>query len=153
MSNSNETKAAIIAHLLKEKEASYRNMISMQESEVNAAEKANEADDSMYEGGKSDQTLNRVEARSSVVEALQKEIDLLSGLSSITPTGEVQLGDVVETDQGNFFVAVPSDEFTIDGKTYRGISTDSPLYLALRGKKNGEVAMVSDNAFTLRNSY
>lgn len=125
----------------------------MQKSEVNAAETANEDDDSMYEGGKSDQALNRVEARSSVVEALQKEIDLLSGLSSITATGEVQLGDIIETDKGNFFVAVPSDEFTVEGKTYRGISTDSPLYLALRGKKNGDVVMVSDNAFTLRNSY
>lgn len=153
MSKNISIKTSIIKHLLKEKEASYRNMMAMQQSEVDAAENANESDDSMFEGGKSDQALNRVEARSSVVEALQREIDVLSGLSSIEATDEVQLGDIVETDKGNFFVAVPADEFTIEGKTYRGISTDSPLYRALRGKKNGEVVTVNNNTFTLLNSF
>lgn len=153
MNDSNSTKAAIIAHLLEEKEASYKNMIAMQESEVNAAEEANEAGDSLFEGGKSDQTLNRVEARASVVEALQRDIDLLSGLSSIRETDEVQLGDVLETDRGNFFVAVAADEFVVDGKAYRGISVESPLYLALRGKRNGDVVTVNGNSFTLKNSY
>ena len=146
-------KKAIISHLLEEKEASYRNMMAMQKAEVAAAEKTNEAGDSQFQGGKTGQVLNRVEARASVVEALQKDINILSGLDSVEPTPEIQLGDVIETNLGNFFVAVPADEFAIAGVKYRGISVDSPLFQALRGKKNGDKVIVNNNSFILQNSY
>ncbi len=153
MSDYNKTKAKIVAHLLEEKEASYKNMMAMQSSEMDAAEQNNEAEDNMFDEGKTGQVLNRVEARSSVVEALQRDIDILSGIESIEPTAEIQLGDVIETDKGHFFVAVAADQFTVDGTTYRGISVESPLYLSLRGKKNGDVVEVNGNSFTLINSY
>ncbi len=147
------TKEAIIAHLLKEKEASYKNMMAMQKSEVAGAEQASENGDGQFQGGKTGQALNRVEARASVVEALQRDINVLSGLDSIEPTGEIQLGDVVETDKGNFFVAVPADEFTVGGKSYRGISTESPLFKALKGKKDGDAVAINENSFRLISSY
>lgn len=146
-------KKAIISYLLKEKEASYKNMMAMQSSEVAAAEKTNEAGDNQFQGGKTGQVLNRVEARASVVEALQRDINILSGLDSVEPTPEIQLGDIVETDKGNFFVAVSADEFEIGGVKYRGISVESPLYQALRGKKNNDKVIVNNNSFILRNSY
>lgn len=148
-----DLKQAIISHLLAEKESSYHNMMRMQQSEVDAAEKSNEAGDNMFEGGKPAQVLDRVEARSSVVEALQQDINLLNGLDSIEPNEEIQLGDLIETDKGNFFVAVAADEFTVNGTVYRGISTDSPLFRALAGKRNGDTVMVSGHTFTLKNSY
>ncbi|TXF89981.1 hypothetical protein FUA23_08485 [Neolewinella aurantiaca] len=147
------TKKAIIAHLLEEKEASYKNMMAMQESEVESAEQSNENGDGQFQGGKTGQALNRVEARASVVEALQRDINILTGLDSIEPTVEVQLGDVIETDQGNFFVAVPADEFTVEGKSYRGISTQSPLFQALKGKKDGDTVSLNNNEFKLISSY
>lgn len=146
-------KEAIIAHLLKEKEASYKNMMAMQESEVAGAEKASENGDGQFQGGKTGQALNRVEARASVVEALQHDINILGGLSSIEPTDEIQLGDVIETDKGNFFVAVPADEFNVGGKSYRGISTESPLFGALKGKKDGDEVTVNENNFELISSF
>lgn len=149
----NNTKKAIIAHLLEEKEASYKNMMAMQKSEVAGAEKVSEGGDGQFQGGKTGQVLNRVEARASVVEALQRDIDILSGLDSIKPTEEIQLGDVIETDKGNFFVAVPADEFTVGGKSYRGISTESPLFQALKGKKDGDSVILNENKFTLTSSY
>ncbi|WP_020571778.1 hypothetical protein [Neolewinella persica] len=151
--NLDNLKKAIIAYLLEEKEASYRNMMAMQKAEVAASEKTNEAGDSQFQGGKTGQVLNRVEARASVVEALQNDINILSGLDSVEPTPEIQLGDVVETDKGNFFVAVPSEEFEIAGVKYRGISVESPLFQALRGKKNGEKVIVNNNSFVLLNSH
>lgn len=146
-------KANIIKYLLAEKEASYQNMMAMQQSEVNAAEKSADEDDNLFDDGKTGQVLNRVEARASVVEALQRDINLLNGLDSVEATEEVQLGDVIETDRGNFFVAVAADEFTVDGVSYHGISTASPLYQALRGKRNGDQVSVNGNTFTLQNSY
>lgn len=153
MTNNNKTKAAIISHLLAEKETSYKNMMTIQQSELAAAEKASQNGDGQFQGGKAGQAFNRVEARSSVVEAIQRDINILSGLDSIEPTEEIQLGDVVETDKGHFFVAVPADEFTIDGVAYRGISAESPLFQALKGKKNGDTVVINDNRFTLENSY
>lgn len=153
MSTYHKTKTKIVAHLLEEKEASYKNMMQMQSSEMNAAETNSEDEDHMFDGGKTGQVLNRVEARSSVVEALQRDIDILSGIESIVPTEEIQLGDVIETDKGHFFVAVAADEFVVEGITYRGISVDSPLYKALRGKKNGDTITINENSFVLKNSY
>lgn len=148
-----DVKSKIVKHLLAEKEASYKNMMAMQQSEMTAAEKANDESENMFDDGKSGQVLNRVEARASVVEALQRDINVLNGLDSIEANPEIQLGDVIETDQGNFFVAVAADEFTVDGKSYHGISTDSPLFRALLGKKNGDVVTVNDRNFTLKNSF
>lgn len=153
MSNNNDIKQRIIRHLLSEKEASYRNMIRMQQSDTSLAAKTNEESENMFEDGKVGQSLNRVEARSGVVEALQADIDMLSGLDSVTPTEEIQLGDIVETDQGNFFVAVAADKFEIDGVSYHGISTESPLFKKLIGRKNGDTVSVNGNDFTVKNSF
>lgn len=152
-SSINKLKEAIIAHLLEVKEASYRNMMAIQKAEVEASEKNSSEGDSQAQSSGTGEVLERVEARSSVVEALQNDINILSGLGSIEPTPEIQLADVIETNLGNFFVAVPSDEFEIDGVKYRGISVDSPLFQALLGKKNGDTVIVNNNSFILQNSY
>ncbi|MCP9236839.1 hypothetical protein [Lewinella sp. JB7] len=148
-----ETKKAVAAQLLTIKENSYQNMMSMQSADLREAEDTNENEQNMFEDGKVDQSINRVEARASVVEALQHDINVLSNLDEIEPTEEIQLGDIIETDRGNFFVGAASDEFEVNGKKYRGISTDSPLYLALRGKHNGDAVEVNGTSFTLKNSY
>lgn len=59
----------------------------------------------------------------------------MSGLDSIEPTEEVQLGDVIETDRGDFLLAVAANEFRATGKYYRGIFTGSPLFQVLKEKK------------------
>ncbi|CAH0998882.1 hypothetical protein LEM8419_00197 [Neolewinella maritima] len=146
-------KEAVAAQLLAIKENSYQNMMAMQNADMNEAESTNDNVQNMFEDGKVDQSINRVEARASVVEALQHDIRVLANLSEIEPTEEIQLGDIIETDQGTFFVGAASDEFEVNGKKYRGISTDSPLYLALRGKHNGDKVEVNGTSFTLKNSY
>ncbi len=146
-------KQAVAARLLTIKENSYQNMLAMQNADMNEAEETNDNVQNMFEDGKVDQSINRVEARASVVEALQHDIRVLANLDEIEPTEEIQLGDVIITDKGNFFVGAASDEFEVNGKKYRGISTDSPLYKALRGKHNGDTVEVNGTSFTLKDSY
>ncbi len=146
-------KKAVATHLLTMKENSYKNMMEIQVSDMDEAETTNDNVHNMFEDGKVDQSLNRVEARSSVVEALQHDINVLSNLEDIEPTAEIQLGDIIETDKGNFFVGAASDAFEVNGKSYRGISVDSPLYLALRGKHNGDSVEINGATYTLKNSY
>jgi transcription elongation GreA/GreB family factor len=147
------TKRAIVKHLLEEKEASYKNMMEAQTSDLESAEESNEDQDHVFDDGNVGQSLDRVAARSSVVEALQNDITLLRGIESIVPTEEVQLGDIIETDRGNFFVAVPAGDFVVDGVHYHGISASSPLFQALKGKHNGDKVVVNGNIFVLKNSY
>lgn len=146
-------KSKIIAYLLEQKEASYRNMMQSQQADLDEAEETNDASESLFEGGKVDQSLHRVEARSSAVMALKNEIDLLNGLDSIEANENIQLGDVIQTSKGNFFVAVPEEAFTIEGITYRGISTESPLFRALAGKSDGDKVSVNGTEFELISSY
>ncbi|MGB3799468.1 MAG: hypothetical protein WA952_06600 [Lewinella sp.] len=146
-------KDAVIAQLLTIKENSYKNMMAMQTADMEEAEETNEETENLFEDGKVDQSINRVEARASVVEALQHDINVLSNLAEIEPTEEIQLGDVIETDKGRFIVGAASDEFEVNGKKYRGISVDSPLYLALKGKHNGDSVDVNGNTFTLIESF
>ena len=146
-------KKKIISFLIEQKTASYENMMKMQQSDMTNAEINNEAEDGQFDGGETGQSLNRVDSRASVVEALQEEIDLLNGLHSIKANDNIQLGDVIETDKGTFFVAVPEEEFVIDGVSLRGISTESPLFRALAGHKNGDRVEINGNSFLLKNSY
>ena len=146
-------KQAVVAQLLTIKENSYKNMMAMQTADMEEAEEENEESENFFEDGKVDQSINRVEARSSVVEALQHEINMLANLDHIEPTEEIQLGDIIQTDKGNFIVGAASDEFEVNGKKYRGISLESPLYLALKGKHNGDTVEVNGNSFKLIDSY
>ena len=148
-----QEKQAVIAQLLTIKENSYKNMMAMQTADMDEAEQTNEESENFFEDGKVDESINRVEARSSVVEALQHDINMLSNLDQIEPTEEIQLGDIIKTDKGLFIVGAASDEFEVDGRKYRGISLDSPLYLALKGKHNGDSVNVNGNTFTLIESY
>lgn len=146
-------KQKIISYLIEQKTASYDNMMKMQQSDMSGAEKNNEEEDGMFDSGKTGQSLNRVNGRASVVESLRQEIDLLNGLDSIEPNERLQLGDVIVTDKGTFFVAVPEEEFTIEGVNIRGISTESPLFRALVDIKDGEEAEVNGTTFRLQKSY
>ena len=147
------TKDAIVNKLLEMKQASLDNIMKMQRLDNEEAKKETEDGMNMFETGKVDQARNRVTARSSVADALAQDINTLNGISTIEPTEEIQLGDVVHTDQGKFFVACASDKFEIEGVTYQGISTESPLFRALLGKHDGDTVTVNGNDFKLKKSF
>ncbi len=147
------TKEAIVNHLLKEKQDSLDNIMRMQRLDNGEARAEAEEQTNAYETGKIDQARNRITARSGVADALANDIRILKGIDSIEPTEEIQLGDVIHTDQGKFFVAVASDLFTVEGVDYQGISTNSPLFQALLGKHNGDTVTVNGNDFELKKSF
>ena len=147
------TKNALVKQLLKMKKESLDNILRMQRLDNGEAKAEQEDHTNFFEDGKIDQARNRVTARSQVADALAEEIAVLKGIETIDPTEEIQLGDVIHTDHGRFFVAVASDEFTVDGQSYQGISTESPLFQALLGKHNGDTVTVNGNDWTLKKSF
>lgn len=148
-----DTKKAIIDHLIATKESSIANLREAQAKDQAESREEIENEENLFETGKTDQAYNRVEARARVLDALVEELAVLKGLETIEPNEQIQMGDVIETDRGKFFVAVPADEFTVGGETYRGISAKSPLFRALMGKRNGESVSVNDVEYTLKASY
>lgn len=59
----------------------------------------------------------------------------------------IQAGSLVETDQGNFYLAVSAGALFINGKSYYAISVVSPIGLQLKGKQAGESFKLNGKEF------
>lgn len=65
------------------------------------------------------------------------------------PHSSVKHGALVMTDKTNVLVGVSIGKVVVDGKTFFTISTDSPLYQAMDGKKKGETFAFRDQKQTV----
>lgn len=59
--------------------------------------------------------------------------------SANDPHKVVGPGAIVITDKAVFFVSVSIERFSVDGETFFGISTKSPLYLTMKGLPPGSI--------------
>lgn len=66
------------------------------------------------------------------------KVDMLENLD-FALTDTVQPGAVVFFDNRRFVVAVSTGRFELDGETYMGISTQSPIYKAMAGLQAGDM--------------
>ncbi len=51
----------------------------------------------------------------------------------------VQPGSIVVTDRDTFFVSASIEEFDVNGMKIFGLSTESPLFKSMEGKKKGDL--------------
>lgn len=72
------------------------------------------------------------------VHAHHAKIDVIEN-TDFSITDRVQPGAVVKFNNRRFVVCVSTTRFDVDGKTYMGISTQSPIYLAMIGLQEGDV--------------
>ncbi len=73
-------------------------------------------------------------------------------LQQINPDSEhvtAQAGSLVETDQGNFYLAVGAGAFFIGQKQYYTISLASPIGLQLKGKTTGAIFKLNGKEFKI----
>lgn len=71
------------------------------------------------------------------VQAHHAKIDYLENVAfGVTDT--VEPGALVRFDGRSFVIAVSTTRFELDGETYMGISTQSPIYKAMAGLKAGD---------------
>lgn len=66
---------------------------------------------------------------------------------------QIGLGAIVDTGNVLFFIAIPSTGFDADGKHFIGISTAAPIYLAMKGKKQGDTFSFGKTQYTIKNIY
>lgn len=78
---------------------------------------------------------------------LLRKIDIGRPIDSIMP------GAVVITDSQLFFIAISLGEVRLDDKSYFAISTQTPLYKAMAGKKKGESFEFRGKVFRVVDMY
>ena len=76
-------------------------------------------------------------------DAAQAQLQLLERMEAETLHEQVKNGSVVLTDNQNFFVSTSLPLFEVEGKPYLGVSTDSPIYHAMKDKKKGDSFMLN----------
>ncbi len=81
------------------------------------------------------------------------EMGLLNALDVTQPSIQVEPGAVVVTNQRIFFIAVSSEKVEIDGEEIIGISTNAPIYSAMRGLKKGGQFEFNGTSYQIENLY
>ncbi|WMJ73786.1 hypothetical protein RCC89_11535 [Cytophagaceae bacterium ABcell3] len=73
----------------------------------------------------------------------QNELDVLKRIP-VNETDKVETGAVIHTNQHNYYVSISLGAVDVDGTKYFAISSQSPIYKVMEGKKKGD-------EFTFRN--
>lgn len=73
--------------------------------------------------------------------------NMLPGIEDIHD--EVILGSVVVTDKMNFFVSASIEQFEVDGIKVFGLSTESPLFQEMKGRRKGEKFSFKDQEYKI----
>lgn len=96
-----------------------------------------------YDSNELSQKAQAAEEINSINEALSlanEEMAVLDSLQRISKeeAHNVSPGAVVATNRDTFFISASIEQFDLDGDTWIGLSTKSPLYKAMKGKKKGD---------------
>jgi flagellar biosynthesis component FlhA len=83
----------------------------------------------------------------------QVQLQLLERMEAETLHGQVKSGSVVLTDQQNLFVSTSLPLFEVEGKPYLGVSTDSPIYHAMKDKKKGDSFTLNGVAYHIEDVF
>ena len=80
---------------------------------------------------------------------VKEEFEKLNRIDPAVIAENAHLGALVMTNSMRFFVSVSIERFKSEGVEYFGISTQSPVYKAMEGKKAGETFEVNGNKFEI----
>jgi hypothetical protein len=88
----------------------------------------------------SSQRAEEVNALNQALEFANEELKILQHLATQTNVTHIQVeaGSIVTTKNIKFFVSVSIEQFDVYGQVYVGLSTKSPLFLSMKGKRKGQ---------------
>jgi hypothetical protein len=78
----------------------------------------------------------------------ENDLHLLDQISFDAKT-KVEPGSFVKTEMFHFVVATATVPFDLDGKHVIGISSESPIYLEMKGLEKGDKFNFSDKSYTI----
>lgn len=101
-----------------------------------------------YETGRAMMQIERDKAAQHLVEGLKLK-KVLDEIDLNKPPTQVQLGSLVKTDNGNFFIAIPAGIIELHGHTYFAISMASPLGTKLKNCKVGDKINFNNRSYRI----
>ncbi|MCR9015821.1 hypothetical protein [Aquiflexum gelatinilyticum] len=107
---------------------------------IGSENEANQAEPDLSQQGFNSEQIHRANAVGDQVSFANREMEILQNM---LPTIEdindtVKLGSVVVTDKDIFFVSTSIERMKVNGYSVFGLSTESPIYQVMKGKKQGE---------------
>ncbi len=111
-----------------------------------------------YDANEVSQKTQRSEEVTAVNEALSLANEEMSFLQHLKATENnlytsVGPGAVVITDKFTFFISVSIEQFSVNGETFVGISTKSPLYLIMKGLRAEDVFQHKGQRYTIKQIF
>ena len=95
-----------------------------------------------------------INALNQLLEFANAELALLKSLKEQdTRTENAGIGSVVVTNRNTFLVSASIEGFEVDGKSYTGISTQSPLFQAMKGKRAGGTFSYKGITYTIQDIF
>lgn len=84
---------------------------------------------------------------------LNRSWDILAQIDGGQAHDQVQLGSIVQSSQGNFFLSSSLGKFTLGGQQFICISLASPLAVKLFGRKRGDAVAINAREFVIENIF
>jgi transcription elongation GreA/GreB family factor len=86
---------------------------------------------------------------------VNRELDEIRKIENFNDTVhyEVEFGSVVRTDKATFFVSASIERFCVGDDEILGLSVESPLYLAMKGKHAGDVFHYRDTNYLIKEIF
>lgn len=153
MENRNlELKKRLLAECVKKQTQSVE---TVKEAMVLAEEGASEEQDTAEEMVESFRIQCLID-REMYAKQLQEGMSAFSTLNMIMTGKEndsVALGSVVITDKFRYFIGISLGKIELDGEVFFAISTNSPIYQAMAGKKKGESFTFRNQKYTIKDVF
>lgn len=82
----------------------------------------------------------------------KRGLEIISSLD-ISPKNIVEVGAVIVTESLTFIIGYATLPFELENVRYVGISTNSPIYAMMSGKKENDTFSYAGNSYTITNIY
>lgn len=90
------------------------------------------------------------------VKQMEKHLDEIKLLKKVDPaksSEKVEFGAVIVTDKQKMFVSVALGKVLVDGGPYYVISTQVPVFQAMKNLKVGDTFIINNNQFTIKDIF
>ncbi|HAD98554.1 MAG TPA: hypothetical protein DCG19_14180 [Cryomorphaceae bacterium] len=135
--------------LLHKKQEEYDRLTDFQKDQLDSIN-GDDLDKSDMLESPTENLMREVRLEGNNLDKLRQEIDFLNRYESFGAREEVGPASLVDTSMGKLLVAVPENKFETGKESYTAISTDSPIYGQLQGKKAGDEVQFNGQTIRIR---
>ncbi|WP_151999405.1 MULTISPECIES: hypothetical protein [unclassified Imperialibacter] len=104
-----------------------------------------------------EQVMSELNSINKQLQFANDEIDLLYKMQNqnghLSEHEQAELGAAVATDRGTFFVSASIEQFSVNGQVFVGLSINSPLFQAMKGRKTGDEFVFNGTTYHIKDIF